>query len=102
MTTPHLDPSPPDPRDAPGGIDTDEVRHWIRIASEVLGIGIPVALVGIAIVTGESLESIIWIGIMGVVLGLIVMYGISPRSFSLSHRSVDGAVAADPQRPRPG
>lgn len=63
--------------------DTERVRQWIRRIATIIGVGIPVFFVVVSILSGYSRDTIIWNGIMGAMLGLIVWYGISPQSFAL-------------------
>lgn len=66
-----------------GWPDTDAIRYWLELVVEIIGLGIPITLIAFAFVSGEPLESIIWIGIMGFVLGMIFMYGTTPQKFGL-------------------
>jgi FtsH-binding integral membrane protein len=62
---------------------TEHIRRWIERVVAWIALGIPVALVTAAILSGESRESIIWAGIMGFMLGMIFWYGTTPRRFGL-------------------
>ena len=66
-----------------GWPDTDAIRARIERVVTIIGFGIPITLMSLAFFSGETLESIIWMGIMGFVLGMMFMYGTTPQKFGL-------------------
>ncbi|MCV0402842.1 MAG: hypothetical protein K5924_03915 [Chloroflexi bacterium] len=66
-----------------GWPDTDAIRERIERVVTIIGFGIPITLMALTFFSGETLESVIWMGIMGFVLGMMFMYGTTPRKFGL-------------------
>lgn len=62
---------------------SDEIQFWIRRIVAIIGFGMPVVAMVIAFLGGSSRDEILWTGIMFFILGMIFMYGTTPRSFSL-------------------